>query len=170
MSSLTSPIFSPYLSIFGAPWQKLETLYHCYKPLLLCSPKPPSPHSLTPSPLPFHTNSGDFLCGLFWQWLSEPSQPFNGWLLSSSPRFPWCQTNWTHNCTLYQPNWCTSSCNIFFIFFCDRNTTTVIILLCCWHMQKRRKYPRIWWMYIVINSIVIPLCDQIPFIWLTAIH
>lgn len=30
-------------------------------------------------------HSGHFLYGLFWQQLSEPSQPFNGWVLPGSP-------------------------------------------------------------------------------------
>lgn len=78
LSSSLSPGLWPIPSVI---------FFHCYKPPYPQPAKTLSPLYLFTAPLRPQMHSGHFLCGLFWQQLSEPSQPFNGWVLPGSPVF-----------------------------------------------------------------------------------
>lgn len=90
-------------SVFPGLWPAPVSFFHCYKPPLPQPPKTLSSLYLFIEPLPLQMHAGHFLCGLFWQQLSEPSQPFNGWVLPSSPvlflLMPESGTLYTHSCS-----------------------------------------------------------------------
>ena len=98
--------FTPFGSLslcFLASGQESVSYFRCYKPPLPQPPKTLSSLHLFIAPLRPQMHSGHFLCGLFWQQLSEPSQPFNGWVLPGSPvlflLLPESGTLDTHSCS-----------------------------------------------------------------------
>lgn len=96
----------------------------CHFPPLLQAPFAPATknHVLTPSPCALfrpEMHSGHFLCGLFWQQLSEPSRPFNGWLLAASlVLFVLLPEPGTLQLPCSLQNWWTNGCRVSHSAFC----------------------------------------------------